>query len=196
MLTAKTIASLDTPELSLSTLVLAQRVIFPHGYTEYDFVDGSRNSMRIVMTPDHKAIHDMLLNDEPIPMPEVYRLSAYINHADEFPDGPVNEDFLLLATTGQPPSHSVFTVDEMDPECVTWFYSEHCKNFVSGYIYNASKNDLRISCYADGELFEEFIPVATWKEITNPEEIAAFERRYADRGPLRDIAQPEDQITP
>lgn len=190
----ETIASLDTPELHLSTINYVQRVMHPQGYVDYCFLDGARNVVVVTMTPDHKAIHDiLLLNGKPIPMPMLYRISAYINHADEFPDGPVNADFLSLATTGQPPEHSVFTIDKSDPECVTWFYSEYSENSVSGHIYNATQNILRISCYADGELFEEIIPSRTWKEITNQEEVAAFERDYADKGPLRDIVQPEDQ---
>jgi len=185
----KTIASLDTPELHLSTMRYIQRVLQPQGYIEYGFIDDSRNTMRVVMTPDHKAMQGILLNDEPIPMPILYKLSAYVNHADEFPDGPVNEDFLLLATTGELPKNSVFTVDRADPELATWFYSEHDLGTALGHIYNLTSNTLKISTYAGEKLFEEIIPPRTWKEITNPEEVAAFERDYADHGPIRDVVR-------
>lgn len=188
----KTIKALDTPELELSTMNYIQRVMHPCGYVDYCFLDDVRNAMVVTMTPDHKAMHDILLNDKPIPTPILYKLSAYISHADEFQDGPVNEDFLLLATTGELPRHSVFTVDRTDPKCATWFYSERYQGSALGHIYNLTSNTLKISTYAGGKLFEEIIPSRTWKEITNQEEVAAFERDYADHGPLRDIIQKED----
>lgn len=182
---------------SVSTMVLAQKVILPEGAAEYGFADAFHNTLRIDMDTAGE-ISAIVVNDKLATAEDLQELTEYVDYAKEFPEDRLNFDLLGLLTTGKSPENSVFTVDKSDPsgEVETWFYSFHSQTrprVDCGSFYNATENDVRIGCRgAYGAVFEESIPARTWIDVSDPLEIAAFERAYAGNGPIAEVPEREE----